>query len=185
MFFIYLVITIVAITSLRTLLNLVKINAIRRKINPTLNHLNMKNYVLQNEYLYRICFSFIIYLQNINSIVCFDSFTKFPFGLLVLCLIIMMMDKCSRALCERIQLQLFNRLSDDIEICQLLYYCRHLIILQVISTPRSNMQGRKRPFTMKNGDIRRSYTGSVHEHRIRSETVRNGYRIRRSLKNTE
>jgi hypothetical protein len=47
------------------------------------------------------------------------------------------------------------------------------------------MHGRKRPFTMKNGDIRRSYTGSVHGHRIRSETVRNGYRIRRSYKNTE
>jgi hypothetical protein len=121
MFFIYLVISIVAITSLRTLLNLVKIDAIRRKTNPTLNHLNMKNYVLKYEYLYRTCFSFIIYLQNINIIVCFDSFTKFPFGLLVLCLITMMMDKCSRALCEGIQLQLFNRLSDDIEICQLLY----------------------------------------------------------------
>ncbi len=32
------------------------------------------------------------------------------------------------------------------------------------------MHGRKRPFTVKNGDIRRSYTGSVHGHRIRSET---------------
>jgi hypothetical protein len=51
--------------------------------------------------------------------------------------------------------------------------------------PRSNMHGRKRPFTLKNRDIRRSYTGSVHEHRIRSETVRNGYRIRRSYENME
>ncbi len=59
------------------------------------------------------------------------------------------------------------------------------IILSYLKTPRSNMHGRKRPFTMKNGDIRRSYTGSVHGHRIRSETVRNGYRIRRSYKNTE
>jgi hypothetical protein len=32
------------------------------------------------------------------------------------------------------------------------------------------MHGRKRPFTEKNGDIRRSYTVSVHGHRIRSET---------------
>ena len=32
------------------------------------------------------------------------------------------------------------------------------------------MHGRKRPFTEKNGDIRRSYTGSVHGHRIRDET---------------
>ncbi len=40
------------------------------------------------------------------------------------------------------------------------------------------MHGRKRPFTVKNGDIRRSYTGSVHGHRIRNETVRNGYRIK-------
>jgi len=110
-----------------------KTNAIRRT-NPTLNHLNMKNYVLQNEYLYRICFSFIIYLQNINSIVFFDSLTRFPLGLLVLCFITMIMDKCSRAICEYIQLQLFNRLSDDIEICQLLYYCQCLIILEVIST---------------------------------------------------
>jgi hypothetical protein len=84
--------------------------------------------------IFLVCFSFIIYLQNINSIVRFDSFTKFPFGLLVLCLVTIMMDKCSRALCEHIQLQLFNRLIDDIEICQLLYYCRHLIILQVISS---------------------------------------------------
>jgi hypothetical protein len=38
--------------------------------------------------------------------------------------------------------------------------------------PRSNMHGRKRPFTEKNGDIRRSYTVSVHRHRIRSETVK-------------
>jgi hypothetical protein len=51
--------------------------------------------------------------------------------------------------------------------------------------PRSNMHGRKRPFTVKNGDIRRSYTGSVHGHRIRSETMRNGYRIRRSYKKEE
>ena len=43
------------------------------------------------------------------------------------------MDKCSRAVCEHIQLQLFDRLSDDIEICQLLYYCRYFIIIQVIS----------------------------------------------------
>jgi hypothetical protein len=54
-----------------------------------------------------------------------------------------------------------------------------------ISLPRSNMHGRKRPFTEKNGHIRRSYTVSVHGHRIRSETVRNGFRIRRSYKNTE
>ncbi len=51
--------------------------------------------------------------------------------------------------------------------------------------PRSNVHGRKRPFTEKNGDIRRSYTVFVHGHRIRSETVRNGFRIRRSYKNTE
>jgi hypothetical protein len=54
-----------------------------------------------------------------------------------------------------------------------------------LDLPRSNMHGRKRPFTEKNGDIRRSYTVSVHGHRIRSETVRNGFRIRRSYKNTE
>jgi hypothetical protein len=53
------------------------------------------------------------------------------------------------------------------------------------SPPRSNMHGRKRPFTEKNGDIRSSYTGSVHGHRIRGETVKNGFRIRRSYKNTE
>jgi hypothetical protein len=47
------------------------------------------------------------------------------------------------------------------------------------------MHGRKRPFTEKNGDIRGSYTGSVHGHRIRIETVKNGFRIRRSCKNTE
>jgi len=40
------------------------------------------------------------------------------------------------------------------------------------------MHGRKQPFTEKNGDIRRSYTVSVDGHRIRSETVRNGFRIR-------
>ncbi len=51
--------------------------------------------------------------------------------------------------------------------------------------PRSNRHGRKRPFTEKNGDIRRSYTNTVHGHRIRCETVRNGFRIRRSWKNTE
>jgi hypothetical protein len=54
-----------------------------------------------------------------------------------------------------------------------------------VDLPRSNMHGRKRPFTVKNGDIRRSYTVSVHGHRIRSETVRNGFRIRRLYKNTE
>jgi hypothetical protein len=54
-----------------------------------------------------------------------------------------------------------------------------------VHIPRSNMHGRKRPFTEKNGDIRRSYTVSVHGHRIRSETVRNGFRIQRSYKNTE
>jgi hypothetical protein len=47
------------------------------------------------------------------------------------------------------------------------------------------MHGRKRPFMVKNGDIQRSYTGSVHGHRIRSEMVRNGYRIRRSYKTEE
>jgi hypothetical protein len=46
------------------------------------------------------------------------------------------------------------------------------------------MHGRKRPFTEKNGDIRR-YTEVVHCFRIRSEAVRNGFRIRRSYKNTE
>jgi hypothetical protein len=51
--------------------------------------------------------------------------------------------------------------------------------------PRSNMRGRKRPFTEKNGDVRRSYTGSIRGHRIRGETVRNGFRIRISYKNTE
>ncbi len=40
----------------------------------------------------------------------------------------------------------------------------------LVRLPRSNMHGRKRPFTVKNGDIRRSYTGSVHGHHIRSET---------------
>ncbi len=51
--------------------------------------------------------------------------------------------------------------------------------------PRSNMHGRKRPFTEKNGDIRRSYTNTAHGHRIQCETVRDGFRIRRSCKNTE
>ncbi len=40
------------------------------------------------------------------------------------------------------------------------------------------MHGRKRPFTQKNGDIRRSYTVYVHGHRIRSATVRNGDRMK-------
>jgi hypothetical protein len=58
-------------------------------------------------------------------------------------------------------------------------------VLNLPLIPRSNMHGRKRPFTVKTGDIRRSSTGSVHGHRIRNETVRNGYRIRRSHKNME
>ncbi len=40
------------------------------------------------------------------------------------------------------------------------------------------MHGRKRPFTEKNGDIRRSYTNTAHGPRIRCEMVRNGFRIR-------
>ncbi len=46
--------------------------------------------------------------------------------------------------------------------------------------PRSNRQARKRPFTERNGDIRRSYTRSVYDLRIRSYTMRTGIRIRRS-----
>jgi hypothetical protein len=46
--------------------------------------------------------------------------------------------------------------------------------------PRSNRQARKRPFTGRNGDIRRSYTRSVYDLRIRSYTMRTGIRIRRS-----
>ena len=48
----------------------------------------------------------------------------------------MLMDKCSRALCEcvRIQIRLFSRLSDDIEICGLLYKGRFVLLLQLIST---------------------------------------------------
>ena len=52
-------------------------------------------------------------------------------------------------------------------------------------TPRSNMHARKRSFTEKNGDIRRSCTASVYDARIRSDTVRNGFRKRRSYKNME
>ncbi len=39
--------------------------------------------------------------------------------------------------------------------------------------------------TVVNDRLRRSYTVSVHGHRIRSKTARNGFRIRRSYKNTE
>ena len=46
----------------------------------------------------------------------------------------MIMDKSSRALSERIQIQMFNRLSDQIDICELFYYCLPFIILQVISS---------------------------------------------------
>ena len=51
--------------------------------------------------------------------------------------------------------------------------------------PRSNLHARKRSFTEKNGDIRRSCTASVYDARIRSDTMRNGFRKRRSYKNTE
>ena len=42
---------------------------------------------------------------------------------------------------------------------------QHIVTVSVVSLrnpPRSNMHGRKRPFTEKNGDIRRSYTVSVY-----------------------
>jgi hypothetical protein len=47
------------------------------------------------------------------------------------------------------------------------------------------MHVRKRSFTEKNRDIRRSCMASIYDVRIRSDTVRNGFRIRRSCKNTE
>ncbi len=54
-----------------------------------------------------------------------------------------------------------------------------------MSLPRSNMHDRKRPFTEKNGDIQRSCTASVYDACTRSDTVRNGFRIRRSYKNAK
>ncbi len=69
--------------------------------------------------------------------------------------------------------------------CSSIY--RHYLLSTTWSRlpPRSNSHGRKRSFTEKNGDIRRSYTNTTHGHRIRCETVKNGFRIRRSCKNTE
>jgi hypothetical protein len=67
------------------------------------------------------------------------------------------------------------------DIFPILDFCRDVNMY----SPRSNMHGRKRPFMEKNGDIRRSYMNTAHGHRIRCATVRNGFRIRRSCKNTE
>ncbi len=53
------------------------------------------------------------------------------------------------------------------------------------SLPRSNRQGRKRPFTEINGAKRRSCTVSVHDQRIRRRTIGYGFRIRRSWKKLE
>ena len=47
------------------------------------------------------------------------------------------------------------------------------------------MHARKRSFTEKNGDIRRSCIASIYDARIRGNTVKNGFRTRRSYKNTE
>jgi hypothetical protein len=52
-----------------------------------------------------------------------------------------------------------------------------------INIPRSNMHDRKRPFTEKNGDLQRPCTASVYDACTRSDTVGNGFRIRRSYKN--
>ena len=115
-------------------------NTIRTRANPTLNDLNIKSFLLNKEYIYRICFSSIIYLQNINISVGFDSITVFPYGLLVLCLIAMIMDKSSGALCECVLMQMFSRLNDELDICKLLYYC----------VPRSNRYDRILPESIGN-----------------------------------
>ncbi len=55
-------------------------------------------------------------------------------------------------------LNLYKRLSDN--------KCVH-----GSNGPRSNRQARKRPFTDRNGDIRRSYTRFVYDLRILSYTI--------------
>jgi hypothetical protein len=66
------------------------------------------------------------------------------------------------------------------------FFVKFFFILKFISQiPKSNMHDRKRPFTEKKGDIQiqRSCTASVYDAYTRSDTVGNGFRIRRSYKN--
>jgi hypothetical protein len=58
-------------------------------------------------------------------------------------------------------------------------------IFKFIVLPRSNMHDRKRPFTENNRDIQRSWTGFVYDACTRSDTVGNGFCIRRSYKNAK
>ncbi len=60
----------------------------------------------------------------------------------------MIMDKSSRALSERIQIQMFNRLSDEIDICELFYYCLPIII---------SLVEKYGTYTTVNGHIRAVY----------------------------
>ncbi len=78
-----------------------------------------------------------------------------------------------------------NTSKQDI-LCSILGNMIDFLEKEFIETePRSNMHDRKRPFTEKNGDIQRSCTASVYDACTRSDTVGNGFRIRRSYKNAK
>jgi hypothetical protein len=118
----------VFIKTTRVLLFYLKVNALRRKINPSPNEINQRHIILLNELQYRYGLNSIIILSYLVDIVLLESLAKQVWRIGAGCIIYFIMHYGSISLARS-----FADKIDDVTFCYVLLFSKKISFVMIVA----------------------------------------------------